>query len=196
MANCLLLAFENAKDLGDDLCLFKRVDAYGPLADIELTQPMNLHIFKQFFWIENYKKPKEKYATCIIYHPDIWGEPINWIRAIAAIAECVEGNIVCEFWMPSEIIAFNFFLTSIIKDNVRLLSAKKISSRSKIPNFRVEWKIRKTKNGMLSFYRRNKMSIMYDFYHTIGKLYWQLPFEEAERMLNKKIHPHMRIIKL
>jgi hypothetical protein len=187
MKKCLLLAFEDAKDLNKEMEQFDRVDAYGPLTKVNTTKFKNLHISKQFFWIENYKMTKEKYDLCIIRYPDIWGEPINWVRAIAAIAESVRGKLVCEFWMPSEIVAFDFFLTSIIGDNITLERTYKSFNRTQgVSNFIVEWRILKTKKGMLSFYRNHKLKIMHEFYQLIGPIYWKLSFSSALRILKRK----------
>ena len=187
MKKCLLLAFEDAKDFKKELEQFDRIDAYGPLAKVNITKFKKLHIFKQFFWIENYKMTKEKYDLCIIRHPDIWGEPINWVRAIAAIAESVRGKLVCEFWMPSEIIAFDFFLTSIIGDNIKFERIYKSFNRTQgVSNFIVEWRILKTREGMLSFYRNNKLKIMHEFYQSVGPIYWKLSFNSALGMLKRK----------
>ncbi|MGC8662474.1 MAG: hypothetical protein ACP5RT_01665 [Candidatus Micrarchaeia archaeon] len=187
MEKCLLLAFEDSKDLSKELAQFDRVDAYGPLAKVDTAKLKNLHIFRQFFWIENYKLSKEKYSLCIIRHPDIWGEPINWLRAIAAIAESVNGKLVGVFWMPSEIVAFDFFLTSIIGKNLVLETIYTSHSRACRSNsFVVEYRILKTQKGMLSFYRSHKMEIMRRFYQTVGTFYWEMSIDKARQLLKKK----------
>lgn len=186
MKTCLILAFENARDLNRELNQFGRIDAYGPLAKTNIKFK-NLHIFRQFFWIENYTKPKEKYSQCIIKHPDIWGEPINWIRAISAIAESVRGRLICVFWMPSEIIAFNFFLSEIMGRDIILRKVYMMPAElHKNNNLVVEWEILKTKRKMLSFYRKRKMKIIRRFYRQIGPLYWKMSINKAKRLLKRK----------
>ena len=179
--HCLILAFENFDDLPKNWRDFDVIDAYGVSKitnkDIDKfvgDSSVKLKIYNQFFEIENFQKPEQPYDFCFIRHPDPWGEPRNWLQAIAALGECLKGKLVCEFWFPHEVVAFNFLLASLLsKENVKFLSAKQIENVGEWRNYLAEWEINPlaAQSGMLSVYQKNKQEILQKFYKEIGQNY-------------------------
>jgi len=178
---CLILAFENFNDLPKNWRDFDVIDAYGAskLTDEEIKKfigdsLMKLKIHNQFFEIKNFQKPEQPYDLCFIRHPDPWGEPRNWLQAIAALGECLKGKLTCEFWFPHEVVAFNFLLASLLGNkNVKFLSAKQIENVGDWKNYSAEWEINSsaTQSDMLSVYQKNKQGILQKFYKETGEIY-------------------------
>lgn len=176
---CLILAFENFDDLPKNWRDFDVIDAYGAskLTDEEIRKfvgnsKIQLKIYNQFFEIKNFQKPEQPYNLCFIRHPDPWGEPRNWLQAIAALGECLKGKLSCEFWFPHEVVAFNFLLASLLgKENVKFLAAKQIENVGDWKNHSAEWGIVVTQSEMLPIYQKRKQEILQRFYTEIGKSY-------------------------
>lgn len=178
---CLILAFENFDDLPKNWRDFDVIDAYGAskLTDEDIKKfvgdsKVKLKIYNQFFEIKNFQKPEQSYDLCFIRHPDPWGEPRNWLQAIAALGECLKGKLTCEFWFPHEVVAFNFLLASLLdKENVKFLAAKQTENVGGWKNYSAEWEINSTatQNGMLSVYQKSKQEILQKFYKEIGEFY-------------------------
>ena len=178
---CLILAFENFDDLPKNWQDFDVIDAYGAskLTDEDIkklvgSSPVKLKIHNQFFEIKSFQKPEQPYDFCFIRHPDPWGEPRNWLQAIAALGECLSGKIACEFWFPHEVVAFNFLLVSLIgKGNVKFLVAKQIENTGDWKNYSAEWGINPTtmQSNMLSVYQQIKIETLQKFYKEIGEYY-------------------------
>lgn len=177
----LILAFENFDDLPKNWRDFDIIDAYGAnkLTTLEITQfvddsPVKLKIFNQFFEIKNFQKPEQSYNLCFIKHPDPWGEPRNWLQAIAAFGECLKGKLTCEFWFPHEIVAFNFLLTSLLgKENGKFIATKQLENVGEWKNYSAEWKINPnaTQGDMLSVYQQRRQEILQKFYREMGDYY-------------------------
>lgn len=178
---CLILAFENFDDLPKNWRDFDVIDAYGASKltgeDIKKfvgDSPVKLKIYNQFFEIKNFQKPEHPYDLCFTRHPDPWGEPRNWLQAIAALSECLKGKLVCEFWFPHEIVAFNFLVTSLLgKENVKFLAVKQIENVGEWKNYSANWEINPlaTQHDMLSVYQKNKKEILQDFYREMWQNY-------------------------
>lgn len=177
----LILAFENFDDLPKNWRDFDVIDAYGAskLTDEDIKKfvgdsKVRLKIYNQFFEIKNFQKSEQSYDICFIRHPDPWGEPRNWLQAIAALGECLSGKLSCEFWFPHEVVAFNFLLASLLgKENVKFLAAKQIDNVGEWKNYSAEWKINlgNVQSDMLPIYQKRKQEILQMFYTEIGKLY-------------------------
>ncbi|HLD16061.1 MAG TPA: hypothetical protein VJB94_05845 [Candidatus Nanoarchaeia archaeon] len=84
---CLVLAFETLDDLPTGWKKLKHIDAYGR-SKVSGKLPKNIKVYNKFFETNNYKKGR--YDLCFIKHPDPWGEPRNWMQAIAAIGEILK----------------------------------------------------------------------------------------------------------
>lgn len=178
---CLILAFENFDDLPKNWRDFDVLDAYGAskLTDEEIKKfvgnsSIKLKIYDQFFEIKNFQKPEQSYDLCFIRHPDPWGEPRNWLQAIAALGECLKGKLTCEFWFPHEVIAFNFLLSSLLdNENVKFLSAKQIENIGDWKNHSADWEINQntTQSDMLAVYQKRKQEILQKFYKEMGQSY-------------------------
>ena len=178
---CLILAFENFDDLPKNWRDFDVIDTYGAskLTSEEIKKfignsKVKLKIYNQFFEIKNFQKPEQSYDLCFIRHPDPWGEPRNWLQAIAALGECLKGKLTCEFWFPHEVVAFNFLLASLLgKENVKFLAAKQIGNVGEWKNYSAEWEVNpaKTQSEMLSVYQKKKQEILQKFYKEVGQNY-------------------------
>lgn len=178
---CLILAFENFDDLPKNWRDFDVIDAYGAskLTNEEIKKlvgnsSVKLKTYNQFFEIKSFQKPELPYDFCFIRHPDPWGEPRNWLQAIAALGECLKGKLICEFWFPHEVVAFNFLLASLLsKENVKFLASKQIENVGDWKNYFTEWEINPTKvqDDMKSVYQKNKQEILQKFYKEVGKSY-------------------------
>jgi len=178
---CLILAFENFDDLPKNWRDFDVIDAYGAikLTDEEIKKfvgdsKVKLKIYNQCFEIKNFQKPEQPYDLCFIRHPDPWGEPRNWLQAIAALGECLKGKLTCEFWSPHEVVSFNFLLDSLLgKENIKFLAAKQIENVGDWKNHYAEWEVNlvDVKNDMLSVYQKNKQEILQKFYKEMWQNY-------------------------
>lgn len=188
---CLILAFENFDDLPKNWRDFDVIDAYGAskLTDEDIKKfigdaSVKLKIYNQFFEIKNFQKPEQPYDSCFTRHPDPWGEPRNWLQAIAALGECLKGKLTCEFWFPHEVVAFNFLLASLLgKENVKFLATKQIENVGDWKNYSTEWEINlaDTQSDMLSIYQKRNREILQKFYSETGKLYRDdFAFEEIK----------------
>jgi len=160
---------------------FGIIDAYGAskLIDENIRKfvgnsKVKLKIYNQFFEIKNFQKPEQPYNSCFIRHPDPWGEPRNWLQAIAALGECLKGKLICEFWFPHEVVAFNFLLASLLgKENVKFLAAKQIENVGDWKNYSAEWEVNlvEVQSGMSAFYQKMKKEILQKFYKEVGQNY-------------------------
>lgn len=178
---CLVLAFENFDDLPKNWRDFDVIDAYGAskLTDKDIKKfvgdsPVKLKIRNQFFEIKNLQKSEQTYDLCFIRHPDPWGEPRNWLQAIAALGECLKGNLNGEFWFPHEVVAFHFLLASLLgKENVKFLTGKQIEKVDDWKNYSAEWEINSVaiQSDMLSVYQTKRQEILQRFYKEMGRNY-------------------------
>ncbi len=174
MKRLLVLAFENLEDLPKNWKEFSEIDAYGQSKTSSKDLPVRINLSSQFFEIGNFKKPKENYDFCFIRHPDPWGEPRNWMQAIAALGECLNGKLICEFWFPSEIKTFDLLLKSILGESiVKFVNSRKIENIGKWNNFEATWEINCTKNkkDMLEFYKKEKWRILQEYYQKASKFF-------------------------
>jgi len=179
---CLILAFESFDDLPKNWRNFDVIDAYGASKltkeDIEKfvgSSKAKIRIFDQFFEIKNFQKQEQFYNLCFIRHPDPWGEPRNWLQAIAALGECLQGRLACEFWFPHEVVAFDFLLTSLLGEkNVKFLTVKQIENVGNWKNYSAEWEINSAgvQSDMSSVYQTRKQEILQKFYKEIGQNYY------------------------
>ena len=171
---CLVLAFENLNDLPKDWKNFSSIDAYGQskISKKEIADlPVKLNVYNQFFEVKNYRKPKQPYVLCFIKHPDPWGEPRNWLQAIAALGECLNGKLVCEFWFPHEIKAFDFLLKSLLGKSAQFVEAKQLDNVRDWKNFEATWEVKNTSKNMSEHYQKQKMKILQKYYNEIGKFF-------------------------
>ncbi len=187
---CLVLAFETFDDLPKNWRDFDIIDAYGAsevtdagIAGRVSDSSVKLKIHNRFFEINSFKKPEQAYDLCFIRHPDPWGEPRNWLQAIAALGECLKGRLVCEFWFPHEIVAFDLLLSSLLgKENVKFLAAHQMENSGDWKNYSAQWKINSAavRSNMSSVYQENKQEILQKFYKEAGAVYRDdLALEEA-----------------
>jgi len=175
MKSALVLAYESLKDLPKNYRDFDILDVYGfsSQGGKELKNiSTKVNYYNGFFDIANYNEPKFPYNFCFIRHPDPWGEPRNWMQPIAALAESLSGELTCEFWFPSEIIAFNYLLQSILgNESIRIIQIKQIDDVGNWKNYQAKWSINQkgVKNKMLELYQKNKIIILQNYYKNIGK---------------------------
>ena len=189
MKKCLVLAFSTLEDLPTPWENIEHIDAYGQIKNPELDVPSNLHIHDRFFEIGKVVTPTIPYDSCFIRHPDPWGEPRSWIQAIAALGECLQGDLRCEFWHPHEIIAFHFLLTEVLSPKqAQFQTAQQINDVGEWNNFSSSWKINfvEIQKEMLSLYQKKKQKILQDFYNTIGKYYKITPLSEAIAIISSR----------
>ncbi len=141
----LVLAYEKLEDLPKNYRGFDLLDVYGFSKNKgeELKNlPVKTNYYNRFFEIQNYHKTDSPYSFCYIRHPDPWGEPRNWMQPIAALTECLQGKLVCEFWFPSEVVSFNFLLVSFIgRSSIKFLGVKQIDKVENWNNYEATWDI-------------------------------------------------------
>lgn len=189
MQRSLVLAFSSLEDLPTDWESYKHIDAYGQITSPELSYPANIHLHDRFFEIGKVTIPKPPYSFCFIRHPDPWGEPRSWMQAIAALGECLQGRLQCEFWHPHEIIAFHFLLTQVLSsDQVHFESAIQIADVGEWANFSVSWTINPItlQKDMLEQYQKEKQQILQQFFNTIGQYYQETSLQEAITKIQSK----------
>lgn len=175
---CLVLAFTSIEDLPRNWQDMAHIDAYGELEKIDHTQLSRhpqIHLHNQFFEIGKAEQSPQSYNYCFIRHPDPWGEPRNWMKAIAAIAECVQGQLNCEFWYPHEIVAFHYLLKELLGENINFIQANQTDSIGDWKNFVAAWQVNQDKllTNMHTVYQNNKHSILQKLYNNIGQYYNQ-----------------------
>lgn len=188
---CIVLAFSNLKDLPQNHTAFELIDCYGEIDcnDFDPTSiNSNIVIHRELFAIGKNIIPETPYNAGFIRHPDPWGEPRNWIQAIAALGECLQGNLTCEFWYPHEIIAFHFLLVSLLsQEQVRFLHAEQTADSNDWDNFSASWKINaiSLQSDMLDHYQKEKQTLLERFYNQIGKFYREISLEEAINIIHQ-----------
>lgn len=188
---CIVLAFSTLQDLPTNWTSFERIDCYGEVDPKCLESKKGnerIIVHNQFFAIGKNILPTTPYQECFIRHPDPWGEPRNWIQAIAGLGECLQGKLTCEFWYPHEIIAFHFLLVSLLsKDQVTFIHAEQVADSNNWDNFRADWKINaiSLQTDMLEQYQREKQTILQNFYTLIGKFYRSIEIDEAIPIINQ-----------
>lgn len=188
---CIVLAFSNVNDLPANKDSFELIDCYG---EVELKDSdhqglsSNLVVHRELFTIGKNTLPETPYNEGFIRHPDPWGEPRNWIQAIAALGECLQGKLTCEFWYPHEIIAFHFLLVSLLShEQVRFRHAKQIADSNGWDNFSASWQINaiSLQANMLDHYQKEKQTILERFYNQIGKFYRTVSLDEAINIIHQ-----------
>jgi hypothetical protein len=189
--NCIVLAFSTLQDLPNNWSSFERIDCFGEVALKETEINANrqkIIIHNEFFAIGKNSLPDTPYQECFIRHPDPWGEPRNWIQAIAGLGECLKGKLIGEFWYPHEIIAFHFLLVSLLnKDQVNFIHAEQLADSNNWDNFGASWQINaiSLQSAMLDQYQREKQTILQNFYTSIGKFYREITVDEAITLINQ-----------
>ncbi len=189
--NCIVLAFSTLQDLPHNWLSFDRIDCYGEVELKDSESEVNgskVIIHNEFFAIGKNSLPDDPYQECFIRHPDPWGEPRNWVQAIAGLGECLQGKLTCEFWYPHEIIAFHFLLISLLsKDQATFIHAEQVADSNNWDNFSASWKINaiSLQTDMLKQYQREKQTILQNFYTNIGKFYRDLTADEAVTIINQ-----------
>lgn len=174
--HCLVLAFETMEDLPKNWQDFVSIDAYGQVK-VSLDEVKNistsLHIYNQFFQVDTNQFPNKLYRSCYIKHPDPWGEPRSWMQAIAALGECVDGTLICEFWFPHEIKAFDFLLQSVLGDGVHFVQAKQLPDDRECDTYEAVWQITKksAEENITKLYQEKEMKILQEFYVKVGPLF-------------------------
>lgn len=186
---CIVLAFSNLSDLPANKAAFEIIDCYG---EVELNMPKqtdtNITIHQELFAIGKNTLPETPYQEAFIRHPDPWGEPRNWIQAIAALGECLQGKLICEFWYPHEIIAFHFLLVSLLSpEQVKFIEATQVADCNDWDNFSASWHFNaiSLQANMLEHYQKEKQNILQRFYKQVGKFYREISLEEAITIINQ-----------
>ena len=183
---CLVLAFEDLHDLPSSWKDYACIDAYGQ-SKISLKDkeglPVKLTVYNQFFEVKSYYKPKKPYDLCFIRHPDPWGEPRNWMQAIAGLGECVVGALVCEFWFPHEVKAFDFLLQSLLGTSVQFVKAKQLDNIGEWKNFQARWEIKGLQKNMSDCYQKKKMEILQEYYNNFGKNFTDSTLKDVVKIL-------------
>lgn len=180
---CIVLACSTIEDLPSHWQQFSHIDCYGEIKHAkDFTDCDNVTIHNQFFEIGKNEIPTIPYSLGFIRHPDPWGEPRNWIKAIAGLSECLQGELVCEFWYPHEILAFHFLLTAMLdKDQVKFISAQQLKDIRDWNNFQASWQLNaiKLSADMLTLYQKEKQHLLQNFYTNMGPLYKDISLAEA-----------------
>ncbi len=186
--NCIVLAFSTAKDLPHNYKDFTVVDCYGEWSEADTTKlAPNIVVHQQLFEVGKTPVLNTLYSEGFIRHPDPWGEPRNWMQAIAALGECLQGPLTCEFWYPHEIVAFHFLLTSILSsEQVRFIHAQQIEDANEWDNYSASWEINATslQADMLAQYQKEKQGILQYFYTNIGTFYRDTSIDQVQPLLN------------
>jgi len=162
----LVLAFETWSDLPKPWKQFRTIDVYGtPKFRIEARNKgfAKVTLRGAFLDITKYKKPSYTYSYAFIRHPDPFGEPRNWMQAIAAVAESLSGKLECEFWFPAEILAFDFLLRAMIgQRHVARLDVQRARPVRKWKNYRAVWAINPlgAQKGMAQRYQSRKHRVL------------------------------------
>ncbi len=175
MKSALVLAYESIKDLPNNYRDFDTIDIYGFSSQggkefKNISTKVNYH--NGFLDIADYAKPQFPYNFCYIRHPDPWGEPRNWMQPISALAESLQGELSCEFWFPSEILAFNYLLEAIIgKESINIIDINQLDNVNDWKNYMSKWSVNKNglKHSMHEFYQKNKIRILQNYYKNTGK---------------------------
>lgn len=192
--NCIVLAFSTGKDLPNNHKDFTIVDCYGQYHGTDSTKlAPNIVVHDELFEVGKTTVPNTLYNEGFIRHPDPWGEPRNWMQAIAALGECLQGKLTCEFWYPHEIIAFHFLLNSILsQEQVKLLQAKQIEDANQWDNYSASWGINavRLQTNMLEQYQKEKHGILQYFYANIGTFYRDTTIDQVKPLINSLPTPH------
>jgi hypothetical protein len=180
---CLVLAFERFDDLPDDWRRFDAIDAYGvstvTSADVEAFKAGwtgEMTVRPGLLNVTRWRPPAVPYDHCFIRHPDPWGEPRNWFRAIAALGACLAGELTALFFYQHEILAFNFQLTALLGQSAVALSDTapiadvRREGETSAPCVRARWSINPqgVQAGMEERYRLRLGQAMRRFYLEMG----------------------------
>ena len=186
--NCIVLAFSTVKDLPHNHNDFTIVDCYGECSEADTTKlAPNIVVHQELFEVGKTNLLNTLYNDAFIRHPDPWGEPRNWMQAIAALGECLQGHLTCEFWYPHEIIAFHFLLTSILSsEQVMFVHAQQIEDANEWDNYSASWEINAVslQADMLAQYQKEKQGILQYFYTNIGIFYRDISIEQVKPLIN------------
>ncbi len=192
--NCIVLAFSTVKDLPNNYKDFTVVDCYGECREVDTIKlASNIVVHQELFEVGKTNLPNTLYNEGFIRHPDPWGEPRNWMQAIAALGECLQGQLNCEFWYPHEIIAFHSLLTSILSPvQVRFMRAQQIEDANEWDNYSASWEINSVslQADMLAQYQKEKQGILQYFYTNIGTFYRDTTIDQVQPLLNSLPTPH------
>jgi hypothetical protein len=179
---CLVLAFETFDDLCSDWQSYETVDAYGSNgvspADVATFRgdcATAITVHNRQFSIMAPDGPVVVYDHCFVRHPDPWGEPRNWLRAIARLGESLRGDIRCVHYHQHEGLAFNFLLIALLdKENVRLESTVELEPGK----FQFTWRINAAglQTDMQTRYRNRFGKIMRRFYTEMGPFLRDVPY--------------------
>lgn len=174
---CLVLAFSTMEDLPQGWEQFDHIDAYGQIKIPKKewkSLPKNLTLHEGFFEISKDFKAPRPYDLCYIAHPDPYGEPRNWIKAVAAIIECVKGTIIATFFFTHEIHAFDL-LISTVDPYIDFGEAKQLPPKGDWEQFEASWTIDTLEGDMYEEYQAKKHEWLIRFYQKVrpimGKRY-------------------------
>lgn len=186
--NCIVLAFSTVQDLPNNHAIFWSVDCYGQYnTSAPHKLPSNIVVHQGLFEVGKTTIPNTLYSEGFIRHPDPWGEPRNWMQAIAALGECLQGKLTCEFWYPHEIIAFHFLLSSILsQEQIKFLHAEQIEDANEWDNYSACWEINaiNLQTKMLDQYQKEKQGILQYFYTNIGSFYQDTSIDQVKPLIN------------
>lgn len=179
---CLVLAFETFGDMPSNWQSYDAVDAYGSnsvsAADVaafrgDSSTAVSVH--NRQFNVMAAERPIDVYSDCFVRHPDPWGEPRNWLRAIALLGESLSGEMRCVHYHQHEALAFNFLLTALLdKEHVRL----ERSAEGEDGMFHVTWRINAggLQADMQTRYRNRFGQVMRRFYIEMGPFFRDVPY--------------------
>lgn len=186
----LVLAFETPSDLPHNWEEFEHITAYGPAKDFAFDEKFSvkkLHIMRKLFSIRDLQKPTQPFNACYIKHPDPWGEPRNWIKAIAALGETLQGSLTCEFWFTHEVPAFHqLLLQTLGEEHVTLQEVGELEKIGNKPNYYGRWGINTVGilGDMFDKYERQKTAILEEHYNKAGEYFHAgMSLEEAKSKL-------------
>ncbi|MBI2635155.1 MAG: hypothetical protein HYW79_01260 [Parcubacteria group bacterium] len=180
---CLVLAFENVQDLPSNWKDCESVDIYGfiksenavtAVRDLFADSNTKFNINNELFLIRTLREVGQPYDFCFIRHPDPWGEPRNWMKAVSALGETLSGKLECEFWFSHEIIALNYLMVELLgKSNVEFIDSVQLPDVENKKNFKALWVINHSgiQEKMLQVYEQNKIRILERFYRYLGQFH-------------------------
>ncbi|MCW3848062.1 hypothetical protein OF829_12500 [Sphingomonas sp. LB-2] len=182
----LVLAFEGFADLPPAWRDCRTIDAFGkvtfPLDVVRAfvgDAPVAITIHHQLLDILDFEPPGAPYDLCFIRHPDPWGEPRSWLCAIAAIGECLRGELTCVFHRQHEGLAFNFLLAAMLgAENAKFLSAEKVEDAGGERHIALRWQInaKGVQRDMGIRFRNRLRAILRQFYTQIGQFHRNLDY--------------------
>ncbi len=179
---CLVLAFETFGDMPSNWQSYDAIDAYGSncvsaadVASFRGGSATAITVHNRQLSIMAPERPAIVYDDCFARHPDPWGEPRNWLRAIAVLGESLRGSMRCILHHQHEGLAFSFLLTSLLdKENVRLERAVECEPGQ----FQFTWRINPAgpQTDMQTRYRARLGTIMRRFYAEMGPFLRDVPY--------------------